>query len=422
MDIRAVILGVAGRVVFTVLPAISSEVDYNPEDRTVRVRSFPKESPCTPDAVFNADRREGWRVMTYSGDTDTFTLNGSLVIGDSDGTETYFRIGSEKHPKVTLVLTGNLVLHEPRRERYTIYLHQNGLTAGNAAKPEIQPRILFDCSRDDQFGFSAGGGNLLHVHNARFSALTSDGKHDFFFSVDHRISSRGDMILKDSEFSHFTSARIPGWDSRISHCVFEHGHELYGCGLYAENCVFRNVSFVDHGAAYEGLLRCRLGENVGIYLKYATGMMATDCFFADTAKQPEVQFWKNPQTGTMHYPSFIALRHLVVRAVAGDGEPVPDARVTLACDQNDLSAVHHGFARTGEDGRTPGIRQSKALFVTDWYRRVNPKTEQAETKEFTYTVTVMADGFEPARLTGMNPDQSWELKEVVLERQSHPTP
>ena len=203
-------------------------------------------------------------------------------------------------------------------------------------------------------------------------------------------------------------------------CCFEHGLVPVGNGAGRfEDCTFRNLetALLDGGCLDVTLLRCRFQDNQWNWRLMHTqfGIRAVDSWFGEPrSKEIVCTRWKNPQTGQWQYPMMFSQRHIVVAVRDAAGRPIAGARVAAVNAEGDSSAVVHGTAVTGPDGRTPGPRSGKALFLAECLVRATEDAHRPLHQQYTYTLTVSAEGHAPVRIEGVHPDGTWTVREVVL--------
>jgi len=90
----------------------------------------------------------------------------------------------------------------------------------------------------------------------------------------------------------------------------------------------------------------------------------------------------------------------------------------------DLSAVHHGAAKTDAEGKTPAPFAYGALLLTDYaYKATDdvPDPDSGECRvasyDYRYDVRVTAEGYEAGVIEGLDPDEAWVEKTVALKKQ-----
>ena len=212
-------------------------------------------------------------------------------------------------------------------------------------------------------------------------------------------------------------------NATVKGCTYEHGSYALPNGLgYYEDCTFRDLdaALSDGGALDCMVVNCRFEGNRRNWMLRHTnrGLRAVDCFFGETEiKEVVCQRWKNPRFGQWQYPIFFAQRHIVVAVKDEAGKRVAGAKITVTNEQDDLSAVVHGVALTGEDGKTPAPDAVDALLLADYLYRASEDPKNPIEKRYTYTVTVEAKGYATAKVTSIDPDQAWAVKEVTLKKQ-----
>jgi hypothetical protein len=313
------------------------------------------------------------------------------------------------------------VVNSPRPRSYGVWDGRNGLLLGLPGSNSVKPIVKLDCSRRDEFGLTVEPGCVLHMHQATITAAAADRTRVWRAAV--AVEPGGDLVLDASTFSWFGRLYPFPTHPRIAKgCTYEHGMCALGNGSgFYENCTFRDLDtvFRDGGALEVTAKGCRFEANRQNWALAHTafGVRAVDCHLEEPQDRTIVcQRWLDPATGQWHYPRFFSQRHVVVAVRDAAGKPVAGARVTLRNEQDDASAVVHGSALTGADGNTPPVDSGAALFLTEYCCRAGADPKQPVATHYTFTLTVTAQGYAPVELKGVDPDQSWQVKEVVLRR------
>lgn len=397
-----------------------AELTYDKAANTILVAGFPLDKPAALADVLKADQAGGWNVVKHDQATDTYVISADLAIGLSDGSDTVLAIGSANHPNQTLILKGDLRVNAPKEKSYMLYTGSNALTIGVPDNPQIKPTVKFDCSEDGEYTFSIGLGTTVQLYNATLTAATLDGKHRPHWRGSPGSPGRFEMI--NSVLSGFAWLGIQTSEATVRGCVFEQIGTVLGNGAqWAENCVFRNcgAALSDGGCLDCTVVNCRFENNKQNWIlrHTARGIRAVDCFFGESeVREVMCQRWKNPQTGGWQYPTFFAQRHIVVSVKDAAGKPVADAKVTVANEQGDPSAVAHGVALTDQEGKTPAPGSGNALLLTDYLYRASEDPKNPIEKRYTYTVTVTAPNYASAKVTGIDPDETWVVKEIIIKK------
>jgi len=399
--------------------AARGEIAFDPRTRSVLVTGFPADRPATLEDLRAADRAGKWGIVQHRQTTETTTLDAGLRIGQSDGTSSFLRIGCREQPSETLVVKGDVWIRSPREKSYATYEGQNGLLLGVEGGGAVSGVLKFDCAKAGEFGLKADRGTTLRCVNSQITAAVPDRAHAWRGAV--AFSPGGEFAAVNSLFSHFDHLYpFETVDGVVRGCVFEHGLFPVGNGAGRfEDCTFRNLetALLDGGCLDVTLLRCRFQDNHWNWRLMHTqfGIRAVDCSFGEPrSKEVVCSRWNNPQTGQWQYPMMFSQRHIVVSVRDASGRPVVGARVSAINAEGDASAVVHGSAVTGPDGRTPGLRSGKALFLTEFLVRATEDAHRPLQQRYTYTLTVSADDHALVRIEGVHPEETWTVKEVVL--------
>ncbi|MCD6362283.1 MAG: carboxypeptidase regulatory-like domain-containing protein [Armatimonadetes bacterium] len=408
--------------------ACFADVTFNAEQRTITVIGFSEQHPGTLQDVLDAARKANWPGGSLDAVTQTITLDGSLIIGSADGSDTWFRIGSSDRPLETLVIKGDLILHEPKPipNAYRRFTGRNVLLIGDPTDAEMRPTIKFVCEKPHQYGLVVADGNTLRIHNTIITAATQDRAH----SARCEIRSR-EVEIVDSTLSWIAGDMTYGFSSQanpLRGVTFEHGDIALGNGpQWAVDCVFRDLqsAVFDGGSLNATLMRCRFEGNKRNWdLGFTcSGITAIDCEFGEeTDPGPHLRRGRIGD-GPWQHPRFIALRHIVVRVVDESGEPIEDALVEVTEVTGDLSAVHHGAAMTGPDGRTPAPDAYGALLVTDYAYQATDVVPEPDSRDcrvaiwdYRYDVRASAEGYLTGIVQDVDLDQSWVEGTITLKK------
>lgn len=420
---RAVWIAAASVFLFAAVAFGEHDISFDAARKTILVKGGTLEQPVLVAEILRASQDKGWNVVTFDENQGAYRVEASIEIGADDGTDSTLRIGSVEHPQETVVLKGNLHLKEPQKTGHPIsgytYLKTNALVIGDPANETIRPTLKFDCAKPGEFGVSIEQGATLLAYNARLGALTDDrNRWASWRGYGRNTQVIGCTLSGFQQLSSFNAVH-----PNVRNSIFEHMNiALYNGGQYLENCTFRHLgtAVFDGGCIYATLVNCRFENNNRNWeLRFSDfGIRAIDCVFGEPRDQKVIcqsHFW--PQRQQRSYPSFVSERHLVFEVHDGAGKPIPGAIVTLTCEQPEAPiAVVHGRARTGADGRTPAPGKNSALWVTDAYCRATDDPNKPIENRYTYTVTVTAEGYSPVKVKGIDPDQTWVVKEITLNR------
>jgi len=408
---------------FASAPAVGhAAATYDAPQRTITVTGFSNEFPGTLGDVLEADEQGRWGVVSYRADTQTFMVNARLCIGAADGPSTWFRIGTPERPREVLVVQGDLRVAQPSTNA------SNTVWIGAEKDAAITPTVSFDCQTNRQYGLLLGPGSSVHIFNATITAATQDRNH-----MARCLIETGDLVIAHSRLSWIADPGLlygsSSLHSPLRGVTLEHGQTgLYNLPQWAEDCLFRDldIAVCDGGCLDATLVRCRFEGNKRNWDLVITqfGITAVDCYFGQEKDPgPHILRWRNPNTGRWQYPSFVALRHIVLKVQDEAAKPIPGALVEVTEASGDVSAVHHGLAKTDAEGRTPAADAYGALLLADYAYRAtdDPPGDSAECRiasyDYRYSVQVTAEGYQPAVLREVDPDESWTEKVVTLRRQ-----
>jgi len=417
---------------------------YDDGAQCIRVIDFPKNTPCTLQRLLYMDSLYGWNKMTYDEATDTYTLTADLWIGLNDGSDTYFEIGSEQHPRETLIMRGNLVVYpywieaENREQRYwTAPQAVNRLTIGMPGDESVTAALKFE--EQGQAGqtlflgrfttpdgkLRQGHGGQLHVHHGTITSATPEPGREFGGK-----SAVGGMILCGDSvvLDHATLSRISGaatygmgHNGKVAHTLFDRvgtaiingEHDLVGCTF--RNC---RVAIRDYGSLDAVLTDCVFQNNEHNWtLTFSNkGLVCIDCTYDRPRKGDVYRCWKNARTGQMQYPIFTSKRHVIVEVVDQTGKPLQTATVEVRCEQQTPEVSLNTTQETDENGRTPGKGDDRAILLVETVKQATDVPNQPKVTEFTYSIEAQAKGFAPGKLQNFRPNESWQIVRILLKR------
>lgn len=442
-------------------------VTYHSESNRLHVTGFPEERPGTLDDMLDADRREGWGVVSYEPATDTFRLDASLWIGCDKDAGTYFQVGSLKHPRVTVLVRGDVWVRPPKKSlvrtedrRYAI---ANRLQLGLPGVAEVRPVLKIACAGPQEHGLFVGvkgrAGGSLFLYHATVTAAVPDREHVLrgFAHSNKRTGYVGgcwahELQLHDSTLSWFgetlvLSAPTMGRNDWAHHNFVVNGMTIEHCdgvrfyGAFVSRYrtgdeipeplstfLVRRTRFHDIGAvsSYMSMtfIGCRF-QDVARPMNFRSlptnpHIVFIDCDLGEQAENFYLARAGESQEGRRRPdPKVDELATLMVHVRDQDGASVPAAMVSLTCDA-DASAVRRGLAVSGRDGKTPEETERGALLLTvrRWEAAEDP--EAPRVKRFPYAVNVRASGYLPAHAE-VSAEQAANLPRplgVVLKRKS----
>ena len=411
---------------------------YDDQAKCIRVVDFPKEAPCTLRTLLRMARLHGWHFVVHDDATDTYRVSSDLWIGSNDGTDTYLQVGSREHPRETLIMNGDLVMHpfwiqgqncEPSWRQASKAV--NRLTVGVPGDPSVRPMLKFEPSHMLILGrvpaaegrSVTGHGGQLHVHHA---AITSASPGVAFGRPSAKAGMRltGDSVVLD----HASLSWIKGFmtygmghNGSVRDSVFDHGgaaiingqHDLRRCVL--SDC---GTAVLDYGSLDAVLTDCTFTRNdCNWSLAFSKkGLVCIDCTYDPPKKGNVYRCWVNRRTKQKQYPSFVSKRHIIVEVVGAHGEEIAGAQVRARCEQGAAAMAVHGTQTTNKLGRTPGKDEGDAILLTELMRQATDVANQPRETVYSYTIEAGADGFAPNARHGFRPTRSWEVVRLVLAR------
>ena len=446
MSVKALLACAGLGILFPAHCSVEAAVTYDAERNAIRVRDYLRSFPCALKGLRAADRMNGWGKVTHDEASDTYTVACHLVIGDNDGTDTYFQVGSVERPEEALVMQGNIIVSpywiKGRNADADVLVASkkvNRLTLGDPKDNSVSATLKFDCTEERKFtvyvgvyGIEAGKvkggrGGQLHVHNSTITAL--DQKPGFEFSTPSKHAAMvlsGDSIVFDgatlSWAAGYMAYGIPG-SAKVANTVFEHGKSVTygGTGHHRwTGCTFRNLecAIFDSGGLCMTLTRCTFENNIRNWsLPYTRdGLTCIDCTVGSPERPDHYASWVSPRTHERQYPTFTAKRHIIVDVVDEEGKPIPDARVTVTCDQGALEAVENGEQTTNAAGRTPAQGEEQPVLLTEMVKQATDTPSTPEVREYDFSIQVSADGFAPNSVNDFRPTSGWKVVRIVLAK------
>ena len=412
------------------------------ERRILMVTDFPEAAPCTPERLWAVDRAHGWGIVTRDSSNDAYTVDADLWIGNNDGTETYFNLGSRNHPREVLQVRGNVVVYpdwvagvnEGEQWWYAKRRCVNRLTVGASNEPGIAATLSLDSATTNAHGIYVGmvpaavgrpaiqgEGGQLHVFHGTLTALAPDAAH----ALSGCTLLGNSLILHQATLSwiggHMSYGLGPRWlhPCSVEETVFEHGGvATYGGKLAMNGCILRDVQTAvqDCGDLEAVFTDCVFSNNACNWqLSYSgQGLTCIDCAWTPPRHADEYRAWDNPQTKKRQYPAFISRRHVIVSVADGSGKPISNAVVDAGAEQPGTDLTEHARVGTDAAGKTPGPGQANAILLTEVIKQATDALDQPAVREFSYQIKVTASGFQPAVKTNLMPTLRWQTIPVIM--------
>lgn len=405
-------------------------VTYEPESRIIRVQSFPEITPATLDVLAAADKSNGWGVVLYDQSTDTYKVNASLYIGDTNDLGTYVQIGRKGHSHETVIVKGDVWIKPPQKSLKKSddsgFAIANRLTIGDPADANIQAVLKIDCSRPAEYGVLLGSrlpgrdavrGGDLYVYNSTITAATPNKQH--IAAGNKKIGAEtpawayaADIILVNARISWLTQAgglQYRSNDEKLNNTVFEHvDMVLANGGQRARNCVFRGCGVVlaEGGCLTALAIECVFTNNdhnwtIGGKGCLGRGVTLIDCQVGLQKQTVKIQKYDVPRETALKYrinnlyPACTDYITLPVKVTDRRGSPLPLAAVSVACPEDkEAVAVRNGYALTDAQGLTPADPESAILIAR---RRVQATDDPTHPKtlSYVYVLAVQAPGCQP---------------------------
>ena len=360
--------------------------------------------------------------------------------------DTHFQLGTPERPTETLIVDGDVVVHShtiAAEVRTAGKPAVNRLTLGTPSNPTIRPvlKIASSAARphslyigalpgpDSAVNTSVAGGQL-HVHGGTITAAVQDMAHAIGSpGKRRRVYLAGDsIILRNMTFSWVAGTMAYGLGTvrrgrsvTVENSVFEHGAVAFETGRFRlRGCTIRHfeTAIVDGGTLDATLIDCVLENNDHHWNipHTARGLVLVDCRWDRARKRNYL--WRGAfAKRKRHYPSVTSRRHVVLKAVDTNGNPVPKAGLTVECE-NGATSVRVGTRNswiTDETGRTPAKGSEHPVLLTEFVATATDDGKSPRTDFFSYAVTAKAPGFNTTTLTGIRPTTSWDMVQVTLE-------
>lgn len=402
----------------TALPALGLVV-FDAETRTLVVADFPEAMPARLETLARADRANGWGLLEYAPETQTWALRANLQIGCNDGSETWMQIGCVTHTNETLLLDGNLILSPylvvGENDRYTPQ-RVNRLTMGNPSNAAIRTVLKITAGHTVYSGklpgtseaLRNGYGGELHIYHGMLTSAS--GQRDIarpywsgLLTLDHAVVSG----FKASAL--FGSARHR---SDIRNSIFENNDAVFGAPeqRFIE-CLFRDNTTVIQGMRGNTtqLINCRFDGNISNWQLDSGGTVElVDCIINPGSKPDLYGFNGNQPARAM------SRRHVIVKTVNVDGAPVGGAKIVVAVKPDGDNLIFNNYIETGTDGCTAGIGNQRALLLTEFIAEAT-ETNAPKIMRYCYDIEATAKSGASGRIESFVPRQSWETILLIVK-------
>ena len=431
-------------------PAQAALAYYDAANGRVHLIGYPERLPATPALLLKLDRLHGWEIMRHSPEEDRYELDADLIIGFNNGSKTFFQAGGSRAPGETLLVRGNVVVYpchiegenrslQPRETppgRNRLILGEedearSGATLLIASGPGDEGRTLHagHVPRRQDYPGGSGPGGEVHVYHSRIAAANPGPEGRLGLPGPRSGGSPGLRLGRDPVLVHAVLENADGYflasvgrEARIEQVVCIDGQS----GLYnfsspqpVFGSTFRNLDTAvrDGGSLNVMLVDCIFENNDRHWTMTHTacGLTLRDCTWDEPRDGNIYRAWDNPRTGERQYPFVLSERHVIIKVTDAAGNPVPGAGLRIENEQEVWDAAEPPRLRTGPDGRTPGRGQPGALRLREFLHRATDTENEPEITNYSYTITVTAEGFAPKIRKGYRPSTSWDIVVLVLE-------
>ncbi len=421
---------------------VSGAVVYQEKDNVLWVTDFPITTPCTPEILYRIDQKNGWKKVTYDKASDTYRIDASLWIGNNNKTNTYFQIGNKEHPEETVIVKGNIFIKPywvkgknpgkcwwklKKPDRYI-----NRITLGDPDNDKIKATLKIDNSERKGYTLIVGGGKIANINGGQLHAYNStitaaNPKKKFAIGAvkngrPKRIFMGGYQgnILKDTTISHgafmMSYAIFNLFGGVMDKVTFADGDIAVSSGMkLITGCIVKNcrIAVYDMGNMDLTMINCKFENNqVNWYLRYGgKGIILVDCEVGKP-KVRNVLLRKRKGNKTV-YPRVISKRHIIIKVVDSNGEPVPKAEIKIIPEVTDPE-VEEMILAADKTGMTPGKDSAGAILLPDEKIRASDGKIPI-TKKFTYTIKAEVPWLTPAEIKKFSPAKSWETITIILK-------
>lgn len=195
-----------------------------------------------------------------------------------------------------------------------------------------------------------------------------------------------------------------------------------------EGTRFEDCGIAIHGTYQAELRGCTFANcTTGIVTGSRFPLRMYDCAFSGNERNWAVDYlhtvaidctvdrWEGGSYSAERDTFLVSKRHVIVRVVDAQGEPVKGALVKATVPASPAAGdLDVTVAKTGTDGRTPGEGEVGALLLSELVIRA-PQAEGAEPVREGYAWTIEArEGERVGRVEGFAPKESWETVEITI--------
>lgn len=430
---RFVLIGAMQRAVlfaWTVcwaMPACAG-ILFDTERDAIRITDYPPAWPCSLRQLAVADRAFGWGKVRYDETAAVCYVEGDLLIGDNDGSETVLQVSAPDCPRETLVMRGNIYvhpyfIHEQNTGLYwRVEKRINALRLGLPGATNLSAKLIFACASNEHYTINCGRlpwikaeqfGGGLYVYHGEISARDpawpiGDAQNGFLVCCGSTVFD-GARIADVKKFIYGMTAGH-NKDYLVRNTVFERvGVPLLNGAQQASGCVFRNcgTAVMDYGSLKAELTDCVFENNDRNWSLNMSddGLVLVDCVW--NAPRLGDLYGTREFKGKTNRPKLSVRRHVVVEVRDASGKPVEGAAVSFRAEQDGCDLIQNRVFKTDAQGRTPGAGAEDAMLLTEYIETAVKDSEQPERAAFTYVIAVEYKGRQAA-VKGISPDANWK--------------
>ncbi len=415
--------------------SVSAGILFDEERQAIRIMDYPPAWPCTLRQLAMADRAFGWNKVRYDATSAVCHVDGNIILGANDGTETVLQIGSAARPDETLIMRGNIYIypyfiHGQNTGLYwRVERRMNALRLGLPGVSNISARLQFACASNEHYTLNCGRlpwikaeqfGGGLYVYHGEIAAQDpafpiGDAQNGFLVCCGSTVFD-GARIANVKKFIYGMTAGH-NKDYLVRNTVFERvGVPLLNGAQQASGCIFRNcgTAVMDYGSLKAELTDCVFENNDRNWSLNMSddGLVLVDCVW-DAPRQGDV-FGTREFKGKINRPKLSVRRHVVVEVADAAGNPVEGAAVSFRAEQEGCDLIQSRVFKTNAQGRTPGRGEENALLLTEYILTAVKDSDQPEKTVFTYTIKAEHKG-RVAAVKGVHADENWKLIKMRFE-------